>query len=294
MSSSAELDAVDAPSTTGAPSRRTSLLLAEYLRARRAAADPVTASFGGTSNRRVPGLRRFEVAELAGVSPEYYVRLEQGKDTGPSVQVLRALARALQLDEVAVTHMRRLVEIQTNPHRSSPRPAAGTAHLHAMVASGTRTPAFVLDRHLEVGTANVLATALFPTLARPGFSVLDAVFSASWRRRDLDWGRTARSVVAALRLQSDPTDPELLRRVSRLSARDEDFRRLWARHEVAVLALPELRISYAPFGTVRLRVQVLEVAGSDAQSLVVLRAEPGSLAEATLDRLRARRTQEAG
>lgn len=135
--------------------------LGAYLRARREQVDPATMGLPVTGNRRTPGLRREEVAALAGVSADYYLRLEQGRDRNPSAAVLQALARVFQLDETSTDHLMGLVA----PRPARPRPAAervpeGIAELLRALS----LPAFVENRTFDVLAANPLATALFPAV----------------------------------------------------------------------------------------------------------------------------------
>jgi transcriptional regulator with XRE-family HTH domain len=141
-------------------------LIGEYLRARRELVRPEDIGvhdIGG--RRRVAGLRRSEVALLAGVSTEYYVRLEQGRDQHPSPQVLDALARALQLDEYATAHLHLLANTPTARRRKGPRPEKAPARIAQLIQSWTETPAFVEGRYTDVLAANSLATALAPHYA---------------------------------------------------------------------------------------------------------------------------------
>ena len=138
-------------------------LIGEYLRARRELVRPQDVGIPDLSGRRrVPGLRREEVAMLAGVSSDYYVRLEQGRDQHPSQQVLDALARALQLDDDATAHLHRLATPPARRRHKTPRPEKVPAGILQLIASWSQSPAYVQGRYMDVLAANPLATALAP------------------------------------------------------------------------------------------------------------------------------------
>ena len=144
--------------------------LGEYLRAPRELVRPEDVSIRTVGRRRIPGLRREELAMLAGISPDYYLRLEQGRDHHPSAQVLDALARALQLDEHATAHLHALS--QPPAGRSRPdAPERAPASVERLIALWTNTPAYVQGRHLDVLAANALASALSPVFA-PGVNIV--------------------------------------------------------------------------------------------------------------------------
>jgi transcriptional regulator with XRE-family HTH domain len=261
--------------------------LGEYLRARRSGTDPVAAGVIGFGRRRVDGLRRTEVAELAGISQEYYIRLEQGRDLSPSGQVLRALARALQLDPTAVEYMERLVRIQSDApsEMAAETLATDASGLRALMAQWGNTPALALDRNHNITAVNGIAAALFPALLDPARNLAATIFEDTWRHIDLDWEQTAQAVTSYLRFGADPTDRELIRLVGALSIRDDDFRRLWASHEVSAPNVSRLRLSYAPFGVLEFTLQFLGVPATPRHSLLVLHAEADSLAAHAVDRL---------
>src|SRR5690349_8649160 len=136
--------------------------LGDYLRARRALVDPADAGLRVTGVRRTPGLRREEVALLAGISSDYYLRLEQGRDRNPSVQVLESLARVLQLDEPSTDHLIALGTPQPR-HRRRPRKDVVPDGV-AQLVRALELPAFVEGRYFDVLAANELATALDPNI----------------------------------------------------------------------------------------------------------------------------------
>ena len=259
----------------------------EYLRARRELMCPgdVGLSDGGR-RRRVPGLRREELAMLAGISPNYYVRLEQGRDHRPSAQVIDALARALQLDEDATAHLHFLAQ-PVPPRRHPEEPERAPLSIEQLFGSWPNTPAFVHDRHLNVLAANPLNVALCPVFS-PGVNLLRAVFlDVELRRLYDDWEHVARSAVARVRVLvgREVDDPALVELVSELSASSEEFRLLWASHDIQVRAAHRQVFNHPIVGRIELQPERLAIAGTDGQMLIARHAEPGSPSERALQRL---------
>ncbi|GHJ54198.1 transcriptional regulator [Nonomuraea sp. TT08I-71] len=258
--------------------------LGEYLRAKRELIGPADVGLPSHGRRRVPGLRREEVALLAGISADYYLRLEQGRDRHPSDQVLDALARALRLDADATAHLHQLA--RPAPRRPARRPEQVPAGIRQLVASWPDTPAFVYGRYADVLFANRAATALSPIFAA-GTNVLRAVFlDPAPAAYPLDETVVA-NAVASLRtlVATDPDDPRLVDLVNELSSGSDRFRRLWARHDVAVRAGGGIRTFHHPsVGELRLRYEKLTVSGT-GQMLVVYHAEPASAAASALREL---------
>ncbi|MBQ0978770.1 helix-turn-helix domain-containing protein [Micromonospora sp. M61] len=260
--------------------------LGEYLRARRELIRPGDVGLPAHGRRRVPGLRREEAALLAGISVDYYLRLEQGRDRHPSTQVLDALARALMLDAEAAAHLYGLA-------RPAPaRPAARRQErvplgIRQLVGSWSETPAFVHGRHLDVLLANPLATALAPIFTA-GVNLLRAVFlDPSVPALYPALTAVAANAVAGLRAQvgAEVDDPRLTELVEELTAGSERFRRLWARHDVTVRAGGGLRVFRHPqVGELELRYEKFTISGT-TQSLVVYHAEPGGPSARSLARL---------
>src|SRR3954454_7917786 len=149
--------------------------LGEYLRARRALVRPEDVGFPPGPRRRVAGLRREELAMLAGISPNYYLRLEQGRDRRPSPQVIDALARALQLDADATAFLHSLSRPEAETRERPPREHV-PASIEWLIGSWRNTPAFVHDRHMTILAANRLALVLTPPL-RPGANAVRAMFT---------------------------------------------------------------------------------------------------------------------
>jgi transcriptional regulator with XRE-family HTH domain len=255
-------------------------LIGEYLRARRELVRPEDVGLPGIGNRRrVHGLRREEVALLAGVSTDYYVRLEQGRDQHPSEQVLGALARALQLDEDATGHLYRLATPPARRRRrNSPRPEKVPAGILQLIESWHETPAYVHGRYMDILAVNPMATALAPYYT-VGANLVRAAFLDT-RVIDLhgDRERVTETMVAGLRalVGPDVDDPRLSELVGELSVRSERFRQLWARHDVRPKRSGRSHIDHPLVGPLELSYEKLPIPDTDRQSLVVYHAAPGS------------------
>ncbi|MHC3467550.1 helix-turn-helix domain-containing protein [Streptomyces sp. 7R007] len=255
-------------------------VLGEFLKARRGRVAPSHAGLAAPGRRRVAGLRREELARLAGISEPYLIRLEQGVDRHPSPQVLRALARALELDADATAHLLSLAA----PAPQRPAESEVSPDLHQLLDAWPDRPAYVRNRRFDVLAANKPARALAP-MYEPGHNLARDVFLDPAVRRLLpDWPLIAAQTTAALRAEADPHDPRTARLVAELEA-DGDFRRLWARHD-ARHARDELkRFAHPVVGELVLRRQALTVGGAEHQVVIAYQAAPGSPSEAALARL---------
>jgi transcriptional regulator with XRE-family HTH domain len=254
-------------------------LIGEYLRARRELVQPEVVGLPDLGNRRrVPGLRREEVAMLAGVSTDYYIRLEQGRDQHPSRQVLESLARALQLDDDAAAHLQRLASPPARRRRKSPRPENVPPGIRRLIATWSQTPAYVYGRYMDVLAVNPLATALAPYYVVGENMVRAAFLDPRVRDRYEDWEWVTESTVAGLRalVGPDVDDPRLNELVGELSVRSERFRQLWARHDVRPKRSGTTRIDHPEVGPLELSYEKLPIPDTDRQTLVVYHAEPGS------------------
>ena len=252
--------------------------LAEFLRSRRGLVTPDRAGVPQSGHRRVPGLRREEVAMLAGVSVDYYIRLEQGRERHPSPAVVEALARALELDDDAAAH---LGDLASPPaprlRRARRRPERVAPELQALLGSLSGHPATVLDRRLTLIAANPLAVAVFGH--RPGDNMVRHVFlDPECRERYPQWEAIAASTVAALRAftGTDLDDPDLVELVGECSLHSAEFRRLWARADVRAKGNETKRYLHPSVGELTLEVSTFTVNGSNGQQLVLYRAAPGS------------------
>ncbi|WP_412162815.1 helix-turn-helix transcriptional regulator [Curtobacterium flaccumfaciens] len=263
--------------------------LGDYLRARRALLKPEDVGLKSLNVRRVAGLRRDEVAQLAGISQEYYLRLEQGRDRQPSGQVIEALGRALQLDDGALEYLRRLARIASGEHKHQTEPEMADRieeGLRALLAQWTDTPAYIMDGNQDVIVVNELATAMTGGGLAEGVNLPLAVFTPEARLGFEDWDETAARTVATLRFNSDPFDRRLQEIVGLLSVRDADFRRLWARHDAHPHHLGPVRQFVAGFGFVTLDCQTLLVPGGRGHVLVAFNATPATEGETALNALR--------
>jgi transcriptional regulator with XRE-family HTH domain len=262
--------------------------LGEFLRSRRARLRPEDVGLQPLpTRRRVPGLRREELAQLAGVSVDYYVRLEQGRGRHVSDAVLDAVANALRLADDERAHLRDLAR----PRRATPRPAGPQRvrpQLRQLLDAMTGVPAFVVGRRTDVLAWNPLGAALiadFPALpARErNFArliLLDERAGAVFRDRR----RKARDVVAFLHVDAGrhPHDPLLADLVGELSLRSELFRQLWAEHPVADKSHASYAVDHPLAGAMRLAQEVFRAPGDPDQTLVTYSAGPGSPSAAAL------------
>ncbi|MEO3750937.1 helix-turn-helix transcriptional regulator [Streptomyces sp. B6B3] len=261
--------------------------LGEFLRARRERARPEDRGIPAGPRRRVPGLRRPEVAALAGVSTDYYVRLEQGRERTPSAQVVEALAGALGLDEDATGHLHLLARPAPARRRGEPVPGdreTVSPRLLRMMESWSRTPAVVLGRYLTVLAHNALGRALFDGHTHSGDLVRLVFLDPDARTFYPDWERVAVNTVGGLRSAAgaDPDDPRLARLVDELSRGSEPFRRLWARHDIRQKTHDAKRLRHPQVGELTLHYESFAVNGAPGQQLVLYQADPGSPSEQTL------------
>ncbi|MBV8993745.1 MAG: helix-turn-helix domain-containing protein [Pseudonocardiales bacterium] len=262
--------------------------LGEFLRARREQLRPEDVGLAWSGRRRVRGLRREELAMLAGVSPDYYLRLEQGRDIRPSAAVVGALARALQLDEDAAAHLHALAIRRVElPPAAQPQRAA--AHVERLIATWSSTPAFIHDRYMDVLATNALITAITSVL-HPGANLIRATFlEPEIRQRLHDWDAVAAINVARLRSMAgaDIDSPRLVELVEEVSARSPEFRKLWARHDIVVSEPQDYVFDHPVVGRLELYPALLAVVGVEGQFLVAHCAEPASASARALDRLAA-------
>jgi transcriptional regulator with XRE-family HTH domain len=227
--------------------------LGAYLRARRDLVTPEQAGLVGGANRRVPGLRREEVALLAGISADYYLRLERGRDTHPSVQVLEALARVLRLDEVETAH---LLSLGSPRPRARPR-SRRTEHVpprlrHLLAALGM--PAFVEGRSFDVLASNREALALSPRLVPGRNRLRSLMLDEEERTFHDDWETATADFVGAFRhtVGHDVTDERVVALIGELSVSSARFRSLWARHDVRPLTGGATTVHHPRVGTMTL------------------------------------------
>lgn len=267
----------------------------EFLTSRRARITPQQAglpAYGG--NRRVKGLRREEVALLAGISAEYYIRLERGNVRGASEDVLDGIARALQLDEADRMHLFDLARVaNASPQRSRRR--APQDHVRPAVQrildSLVGVPAFVENERLDVLAANALGEAFYAHQyadpVRPVNGVRFIFLNPKAKEFLLDWDTIATDVVGILRAAAgrDPYDQRLTNLVGELSTRSEEFRVRWAAHPVNLHRVGTKRFHHPIVGELTLDFERLELAGDPGQRVTFYSAEPGSPSRERLDLL---------
>ncbi|MFD3450722.1 helix-turn-helix transcriptional regulator [Streptomyces sp. NPDC058691] len=252
--------------------------LGSFLRARRELIQPEDVGIATEGRRRVPGLRREELAMLAGISTDYYLRLEQGRDRNPSAQIVDSLSGALMLDDEAAAYLRALAVSPPRRRRARRRPDRVPVGIDQHVRLHLDIPSFVHDRYMNVISANPLAEALSPC-HRVGTNVLRTTFlNPEVRELYEDWERTAHSLVASVRALASPDldDPQLAELVGDLSIKSEDFRRLWARHDVRARISGSAHLLHPQIGPVSLNFQKLEIIGTDRQIIVIYHVPPGS------------------
>ncbi|MBF8192453.1 helix-turn-helix domain-containing protein [Nonomuraea sp. K274] len=263
----------------------------EFLTSRRGRISPQQAGLLSYGTRRVPGLRRAEVAQLAGVSVEYYSRLERGDLSGVSDHVLDALARALRLNDEERTHLEDLARAAGPGPRRRRRPAPTQVRpsVQWLLDSMTGSPAFVKNGRGDVLATNTLGRALLAPMfdaarsATPNharFIFLDPRSHQFWG----DWDRAADVTVALLHAQAgrDPYDKDLTDLIGELSTRSDDFRTRWARHDVRQHHLGSKPVHHPVVGLLHLTYESLDLT-TDGLSLVAYNAQPASDSE---DKLR--------
>jgi transcriptional regulator with XRE-family HTH domain len=259
----------------------------DFLVSRRAKITPDQAglpAYGG--NRRVAGLRREEVALLAGVSIDYYTRLERGRAHGVSESVLEGIARALHLDEAERAHLFDLARAAAAPATPRaprrPPPQQVRPSVRRILDSMTTTPAYVRNARLDILAANQLGAALFaPVLTSPAQPANNARFlflDPAAREFYADWERQAQDVVAMLRTEAghSPHDKALSNLIGELSTRSENFRTWWAAHNVRFHRTGDKRLHHPEVGDLTLTYEALDLAADEGLRISAYTAEPGT------------------
>jgi transcriptional regulator with XRE-family HTH domain len=263
----------------------------DFLASRRARITPEQAgllAFG--ANRRVPGLRREEVALLAGVSVDYYTRLERGNLSGASESVLEALAGALQLDEAERAHLLDLARAANASMRSRRRPGGNLVRpsVQRIVDAMTGSPAYVRNGRRDILAANRLGYALYSeAYADPARPVNIARFVFLSPRAPtffVNWDRAANDTVAILRTEAgrNPYDQGLTNLVGELSTRSEEFCIRWAAHNVRLHRTGFKDIHHPVVGDLHLAFEAMDLPADPGLSIVAYSAEPGSSSEDAL------------
>ena len=259
--------------------------LGRFLRARREGVRPADVGLPpATASRRTPGLRREELATLAGVSIDYYTRLERGRETRPSPAVVDALARALRLDAEEHEFLRSLAAqaARRAPQPPAPRSRSVRETVRLLLETLRPNPAYVLSRTYDVLAANPGGAQLHPGLAgwpaRQRNTIRYTFLHPAARELFPDWEQKARGCVAQLRAVagSDPDAPDLAGLVGELLVKSPDFGRLWGRYEVRRAGGGQKVFRHPAVGTLTLGHEILDLIGASGQRLVVYMAPPGT------------------
>ncbi|MER6260896.1 MULTISPECIES: helix-turn-helix domain-containing protein [Streptomyces] len=257
--------------------------LSEFLRSRRARLKPEDVGlpdFG--RHRRVPGLRREELAQLAGVSVAYYTRLEQGNGRNVSAEVLDSIARALRLTDAEHAHLTHLAKPKSHKKKPAARQQQVRAALCRLLDTMDGVPAYIVGRRSEILAWNRTAAALFgdwaelPAAERNWARMV--FLRPEYRELFVDWEQKAIDVVCGLRMNAGcyPDDPRLSALVGELSVKSEEFRLLWATHDVKEKSHGVKRLRHPLVGELSLHFESFRLPDDTDQSLVTYHAEPGS------------------
>ena len=263
--------------------------LGKFLRARREGVRPADVGLApGVGTRRTPGLRREELATLAGVSIDYYTRLERGRETRPSPAVLDSLAAVLRLDEESARYLHTLVSSSARqPARGSAPASRGPASrirptLGLLLDSVRPNPAYVIGRTNDMLAANAGGLALLPGIADWPASQRNTIRYTFLHpgARDLwpDWEQKARACVAQLRAVAggDPDAPDLAALLGELLVKSQDFGRMWERYEVRRIGDGRKLWRHPAVGELTLSYEVLDINRTDGQRMVICMAQPGT------------------
>jgi transcriptional regulator with XRE-family HTH domain len=248
--------------------------LGAFLSARRAHVRPGDVGVVSSGTRRVPGLRREEVAMLAGMSVDYYTRLEQGRERHPSASVLDAVSRALNLDRDTREHLFRLADVAP-PNIPAPSPTRVDPQLLSLLDAWPDTPAIVIDRRLTLLARNSLAEAFYADFATADNIVRMTFLEPAGRTFFTDWHRATQACVANLRLALGhaPADREAVALITELRAASPEFRRLWDRNDVRGKTHEAKTFRHSEVGELTLTYHAFDVRSAPGQQLIVYRAE---------------------
>jgi transcriptional regulator with XRE-family HTH domain len=267
--------------------------LSQFLTSRRAKVTPEQAGLPSYGRRQVPGLRREEVASLAGVSVEYYKRLERGNAAGASDSVLDALADALQLDDAERTHLFDLARAASPvaPRRGRRASPQRVRPVVQRIVDSIGSPAAVSNTRGDYLTANRLGRALYAPLfeshEQPPNSARFTFLDPAAQQFFTDWDKTAKDVVAALRSEAgrNPHDRALTDLVGELSTRSQPFRKWWAAHNLRYHQTGRKRLHHPTVGDLELDYEVMELSADSGLRLAIFSAEPGTRSAQALDLL---------
>ncbi|MET9729095.1 helix-turn-helix transcriptional regulator [Streptomyces sp. NPDC006458] len=257
--------------------------LSEFLRTRRARLKPQDVGlpeFG--RHRRVPGLRREELAQLAGVSVAYYTRLEQGNGRNVSAEVLDAIARALRLTDAEHAHLTHLAKPKQHKKKPASRTQQVRPSLKQLLDTMDAVPAYVVGRRSDILAWNRMAAAVFGDWAELPVAERNwarlAFLRPEYRELFVGWEQKAIDIVCLLRMEAGcyPDDTRLSALVGELSVKSEDFRRLWATHDVKEKTYGVKELRHPLVGELLLRYESFRIADDGEQSLVAYHADPGT------------------
>ncbi|SDS67948.1 helix-turn-helix transcriptional regulator [Actinoplanes derwentensis] len=250
--------------------------LGRFLAARRARLGPDDVGLPSHGRRRVAGLRREEVAVLAGVSADYYTRLEQGRERAPSASVLDGIARALDLGPDAREHLFRLAGVPIGDQ--APLTDRVDDDLRQLLADWPHLPAVIVNRRLDLLARNPIADALYSDFTETGNLARMTFLDPVGRTFFADWARAAEACVAPLRLAlgHEPGNQRTLALTEELATADADFRRWWADHDVRGKTREAKRFRHSAVGEMTLTYRTFDVLGATGQQLIVYRAAPNS------------------
>ncbi|MFE6484234.1 helix-turn-helix transcriptional regulator [Streptomyces sp. NPDC057757] len=257
--------------------------LSEFLRTRRARLKPEDVGmpdFG--RHRRVPGLRREELAQLAGVSVAYYTRLEQGNGQNVSAEVLGAISRALRLSDAEHAHLTHLAKPKQHKKKQAARPQQVRGALRQLIDTLDGVPAYITGRRTDVLVWNQMAAAVFgdwsevPPQDRNWARMV--FLKPEYQELFVEWEQKAIDIVCMLRMEAGcyPDDPRLSALVGELSVKSEEFRRLWATHDVKEKTYGVKRLRHPLVGDLALQFESFQLTGDSDQMLITYHAEPGS------------------
>ncbi|MFI2630070.1 helix-turn-helix domain-containing protein [Streptomyces collinus] len=257
--------------------------LSEFLRTRRARLKPEDVGLPDFGRRRVPGLRREELAQLAGVSVAYYTRLEQGNGRNVSAEVLDAIAHALRLSDAEHAHLMHLAKPKKKHEK---KPAARSRQvrpaLRHLLDSIDNVPAYIVGRRSDILAWNRMAAALFGDWAEQPAQERNwarmVFLRPEYRELFVEWDQKAADIVGYLRMDAGchPDDPQLSALVGELSVKSEDFRRLWAAHDVKEKSYGVKRMRHPLVGELTLSFETFRLVDESEQSLITYHAEPGT------------------
>lgn len=255
----------------------TSNPLGTFLRARRELVTPEQAGIPNIGVRRVPGLRREEVAMLSGISADYYLRLERGRDRNPSMQVLESIARVLHLDDAHFAHLLTLVAETPRKRRWRPREEVVPSGALKLLDSLAQ-PAFIEGRYFDILASNDLARALDPRVVTGRNQLRDMFLDLTEQTLYPEWENVTECLIANLRqaVGGDIEDPRFIELTGELSLASPRFRQLWARHEVRGQRGTKLRFNHPQVGEFDLNRERLSVGGAETLHLIVYHADAGT------------------